>query len=264
MRVSEPSTGRIHAFWPASITTGCLRVSAAGQRNSDTWMRNGCSPKSSPSGSSSGRAPAPGGRQGARAAPARRALQGPARRLDAGDAAALGQDAGDLAAGLDRDPETLSGRREAVRGGAGIGVARAGLPGGGADVVGAALGEEGADVLPRDLARLDAEALLAGQVPAQGRLVPGRDQLQEARGLEAALAAHDGLEVPEDLQALQRQARLVLVGVVLAARGAGLAGGPAGRMRALEQAHVPGAHGGGVEAGAGAVGSAADDDDVRS
>jgi hypothetical protein len=187
----------------------------------------------------------------------------PARGLDAGDAPALGQDAGDLAAGLHRDAQAPGGGREGERGGVGIGVPRARLVGGRADVVGAELGEDRARLVRRDFSSVDAQSLLTSQVPAQGRLVAGRHQLQEAGGLEAAIAPHHVGEVAEDLQAFQRQARLVLVGVVHAHQRPRLAGGAGGQVATLEELDVPGAHAGEMERGAGAVGSAADDDDVR-
>ena len=90
-----------------------------------------------------------------------------------------------------------------------------------------------------------------------------QELMAERESLEAALAPDDGLEVPEDPEALERQARLVLVGVVHAHQRARLAGGAGGQVTTLQQTDVPRAHVREVKRGAGAVGAAADDDDVR-
>ena len=88
------------------------------------------------------------------------------------------------------------------------------------------------------------------------------DELQEAHALEAAVAAHGLAEVAKDLQALERQPRLVLVGVVHAHESPRLACGARGQMAALEQHHVADTQEREVERRAGAVGAPADDDHV--
>src|SRR5439155_1183735 len=132
-----------------------------------------------------------------------------------------------LAAGLDRRAAAPRGLRERVRGRVGIGEAGTGLPGGGADAGEVDPGQQAAHVVQRGLARVDAERLLARDVAPERVPVLGSDELHEADGLEAALAADDRAEVAEDLQGFQRQAGLHVVRVVHADEGAGLPG-PAG------------------------------------
>ena len=166
-------------------------------------------------------------------------------------------------AGLDRRPPVARRLGEREGGGGGVGEAGVGLPGGGADVGELAAGQDLADLGRRDHACVDAQALLARHVAGQRLRVLGADQLHEAHALEAAVAADDLAEVPEDLQALEGHAGLGLVGVVHAHERARLAGGAGRQLTALEQHDVAHAQQREVEGGAGAVGAPADDDDVR-
>src|SRR5207249_9241627 len=96
-------------------------------------------------------------------------------------------------------------------------------------------GQDLREIARRQRARGDAELPLALDVAAQRVRVAVADELQEAHALEAAVAAHGLAEVAKDLQALERQPRLVLVGVVHAHESARLAGSARGQMAALEQ-----------------------------
>ena len=91
----------------------------------------------------------------------------------------------------------------------------------------------------------------------------GGDDLHEADGLEAAVAAHDISEVPEDLEALEGQPGLGFVGVVHAHQRAGLAGGSRREVAPLEQQDILNPAGCQMKSGARAVGSAPDHDHVR-
>ena len=106
-------------------------------------------------------------------------------------------------------------------------------------------------------------ALLPRDVPGQGRLVARGHDLHEADRLETALAADDIPEVPEDLEALEGESGLRLVGVVHTHQRAGLAGGAGAEMSPLEQQDVLDSAGRQMIRGAGAVDPAADDDHVR-
>ena len=96
----------------------------------------------------------------------------------------------------------------------------------------------------------------------QGGRVLAAHELHEADGLEAAVAADDLAEVAEDLQALEREARLGLVRVVHADQRARLAGGAGRQLPALDEDDVADAQPREVERGAGAIGASADDHDV--
>src|SRR5207244_2598498 len=147
----------------------------------------------------------------------------PLARVDADDTSALDDDPRDVARRL--DPGAAADRRcgEREGGRVRVGEARLRLPRRPADVVRAGAGEQARQVLGRDELGLDPDALLHRHVAAKVVLVAAAYELHEADRLEAAVATDLGVEVLEDLQALERQPRLVLVRGVHADEGARLA-----------------------------------------
>jgi len=174
----------------------------------------------------------------------------------------LDDDPRDVARGL--DPGAAADRRcgECEGGRVRVGEARLRLPRRPADVVRAGAGEQAREVLGRDQLGLDPDALLHRHVAAKVVLVAAPYELHEADRLEAAVATDLGVEVLEDLQALERQPRLVLVRVVHADESARLARRARAEPPPLEEQHVPRAEPGQVEGRARAVGASPDDDDV--
>src|SRR5213594_437833 len=88
------------------------------------------------------------------------------------------------------------------------------------------------------------------------------ESLKGFRNFDAEVGGDCGFEIPEDLQALERQPRLVLVRVVHADESARLARRARAEPPPLEEQHVPRAEPGQVEGRARAVGASPDDDDV--
>src|SRR5437867_1735775 len=255
--VAASPSGRNHEWWIASMTTQCRVRKPAGQRKIEIWIRWGARPKSSSRGASRGAAHAPG------TSTTTGASTGPPGGLDPADTTPRGHNPRDLAAGLDRRPEASSRLGEGERGRVRVGESRLGLPGGGADVVDPGPRKEVAQPVPGDHLRGDAEALLPRDVSGEHRLVTRGDDLDEADGLEAAVAADDIPEIPEDLEAFEREPGLGLIGVVHAHQRAGLARGTRAEVAPLEQQDVLHPPARQVKRGARAVGPAADDDHLR-
>ena len=105
--------------------------------------------------------------------------------------------------------------------------------------------------------------MLAGDVAGEGGFVAPGNDLEEADGLEPAIAPDDIPEVAEDLEALERKPGLGLVGVVHAHQRPGFPRGARTELPTLEEEDVLNSAGCQMKSGAGAVGSTADHDHVR-
>ncbi len=182
--------------------------------------------------------------------------------LDPDDPPALRQELCHFAAGLDGRAQTAGGLGEGECRRVGIGEPRIGLPSGSADVVDPAPRQElGQSVRGHDLG-LDAEALLPGDVSAELGLEAPGDDLEKADRLEAAIAAHDVPEITKNLEALERQLRFRLVGVVHPHQRAGFARGACAEVVALEQEDVLNSARCKVKSGTGAIHPTPDYDHV--
>jgi hypothetical protein len=185
------------------------------------------------------------------------------RRLDADDAAALDHDAPRFAVGVNLGavPPRGLGIREGRR--VGIGEAGVRLPGGRPHVLHPTAGQQARQLLERQHLGRDSQPALHGHVVGERPFVASAHELHEAHRLEAALAAHHGFEIPEDLEAFPGQARFGFVGVVHPDERARLAAGAGRELPALEEHDAPDAEAGQMKGRAGAVDPAPDDDDVR-
>src|SRR5262249_27280690 len=184
------------------------------------------------------------------------------RRVDPRHPPSLDDDLRGRAARAQRDPAPARSVGEGEGRRVGVRESRVGLPRGGADVVHAAAGQAPSQLLGADRFGPDAHRPLNGDVVGQGGFPASAHDLEEADRLEATIAADDSREITEDLQALEGQARLGLVGVVHPDERARLAAGARGQVPPLDQHDVAGAERGQVERRAGADHTPAHDDDV--